>query len=296
MKYTQPLSIYVVWHPDFEVGATFANAIFRQFCRDFAHPSARGIGIPVFFRSLPPVGIEMPAPPLEIDLDDASQTIIFAFVESNMVNADDWDIYLGKIANDVSKDGSLHKLFPITMSGTPMGIHKDVDVLNCIRLSEEVIPEDALREPIIIQKTKELLFAIAVELCKAIGLQAEPPTSRLQLFLSHARRDGGSAARKINDYIRTKTSIESYLDVLSIRPGSDFRTEIEKGVKESSVLVWLSDAYASRDWCRKEVLFAKKHSRPILVVNALKRQELRSFPYLGNVPTIRWRFLVKTCG
>jgi hypothetical protein len=35
-------------------------------------------------------------------------------------------------------------------------------------------------------------------------------------------------------------------------------------------------------------LLAKKYQCPILVVNAVLKGEDRSFPYLGNVPTIRW--------
>src|SRR5215213_2829106 len=33
---------------------------------------------------------------------------------------------------------------------------------------------------------------------------------------------------------------------------------------------------------------AKKLHRPIIIVNAVKDDEKRSFPYMGNVPVIRW--------
>jgi len=36
------------------------------------------------------------------------------------------------------------------------------------------------------------------------------------------------------------------------------------------------------------VLRAKQLGRPVLVVDALKQGEARSFPYLGNTPTVRW--------
>jgi hypothetical protein len=50
----------------------------------------------------------------------------------------------------------------------------------------------------------------------------------------------------------------------------------------------LTDSYASRAWCRREVLIAKKYQRPVVVVNAVRDREPRSFPYVGNVPVIRW--------
>ena len=50
-----------------------------------------------------------------------------------------------------------------------------------------------------------------------------------------------------------------------------------------------TDAYASREWCRREILMAKQMQRPLVVVNALSENEDRSFPYLGNVSTLRWK-------
>ncbi|HWT48837.1 MAG TPA: hypothetical protein VN255_09745, partial [Mycobacterium sp.] len=44
----------------------------------------------------------------------------------------------------------------------------------------------------------------------------------------------------------------------------------------------------SREWCRGEVLLAKRAQRPILVIDALSTRETRSFPYLGNVPVVHW--------
>jgi hypothetical protein len=50
-----------------------------------------------------------------------------------------------------------------------------------------------------------------------------------------------------------------------------------------------TDAYASRVWCQHEIIRAKRHGRPVVVIDAIEEGEARSFPYIGNVPTIRWR-------
>ena len=47
-----------------------------------------------------------------------------------------------------------------------------------------------------------------------------------------------------------------------------------------------TDTYSSREWCRWEVIEAKRRGAPIVVANAVKRGEARSFPYLGNVPVV----------
>jgi len=37
------------------------------------------------------------------------------------------------------------------------------------------------------------------------------------------------------------------------------------------------------------VLLAKHFQRPVVVVDAVQEREVRSFPYVGNVPVVRWK-------
>ena len=46
--------------------------------------------------------------------------------------------------------------------------------------------------------------------------------------------------------------------------------------------------YWGPEWCRLEVLEAKRQQVPIVVLAAFDRGEPRSFPYIGNVPVVRW--------
>jgi hypothetical protein len=55
------------------------------------------------------------------------------------------------------------------------------------------------------------------------------------------------------------------------------------------LIVVHTDKYSTREWCKWELIMAKKHNRPIVVVNALQDTETRSYPYMGNVPVIRWQ-------
>ena len=55
------------------------------------------------------------------------------------------------------------------------------------------------------------------------------------------------------------------------------------------MLVFQSDHYGSRPWCRREVIEAKRLGAHIVVVDTLENGEPRRFPYIGNVPVIRWR-------
>jgi hypothetical protein len=46
--------------------------------------------------------------------------------------------------------------------------------------------------------------------------------------------------------------------------------------------------YSTRQWCRREILLAKEHNRPIVILNCFEKGETRSFPYMGNVLTVHY--------
>src|SRR5690606_14937328 len=56
--------------------------------------------------------------------------------------------------------------------------------------------------------------------------------------------------------------------------------------KHSTLIAIECDAYSSRYWCQREILCAKQHNRPIIVVNSLNDYEDRIFPAASNVPCI----------
>lgn len=72
---------------------------------------------------------------------------------------------------------------------------------------------------------------------------------------------------------------------MDIADGYDFSKQFEKEINHSALVVFHTDEYASREWCRREVLIAKKHKSPIVVLHIIKEGEKRAFPYLGNMPT-----------
>ena len=120
------------------------------------------------------------------------------------------------------------------------------------------------------------------------GQSPEAPT---KMFLSHTKMDLGKeprAVESLRDLLKSDQPIKTWYDSGDIPGGSRFAKEIEEGIEDSSLLCVITDNYSSREWCRKEVLLAKRKQRPIVVVDALSRCEIRSFPYIGNLPVIRW--------
>jgi len=48
-----------------------------------------------------------------------------------------------------------------------------------------------------------------------------------------------------------------------------------------------TDSYSSREWCRREVIEAKRWNVPLVVANCISNLDERGFPYMGNVPVVR---------
>jgi hypothetical protein len=63
----------------------------------------------------------------------------------------------------------------------------------------------------------------------------------------------------------------------------------QHGLESTILVVFQTDAYSTREWCRIEIITAKRYKSPIVIVNAIMEGEKRGFPYMGNAPTIRWR-------
>jgi hypothetical protein len=120
------------------------------------------------------------------------------------------------------------------------------------------------------------------------NIQEFPP---LKIFISHTKLDlenEPKAVNKLLKYLNAENPEKTWFDTGDIVTGSSFKTAIEQGELDTVLLAIVTDAYSSRAWCRRELLIAKQKQRPVVVVNAVQEREIRSFPYAGNTPVIRW--------
>ena len=82
----------MVWHPAFAAGRDLAHALYRHLSRDVHQPRFRGLGIPVFFRSLPGPGAgDLPLP---VPVDGAEHTAVVVLVDDELVVDERWEDYL----------------------------------------------------------------------------------------------------------------------------------------------------------------------------------------------------------
>jgi hypothetical protein len=278
--------MYVVWHPAFERGQKLAESIYTYFSRDPERTNARGIGIPVFFRSVADSGKALPP----IAVDAAQHTAIIVLVDPQMVIGDGWDTYVEELWNQVSAVPGRHRLFPVAFDDTASQLSARIGAVNYIRLQGH----SAETEPgFLLNRLANELGRLLTQRPTLVSIETQkidgPSPPKMRLFISHAKLDGEKTALVLRDYIHDNLALDTFFDAIDITAGFSFEQEIDAGIDTAAFAVVHTDAYAARVWCQHEVIRAKRHGRPIVVIHAIEEGEARSFPYIGNVPTIRWR-------
>jgi len=116
--------------------------------------------------------------------------------------------------------------------------------------------------------------------------QTDRVPSPVKLFLSHAKKDGLETVKRFKAFVDAELKLDVFFDTVDIADGYEFEKQIEANIKNSALVVFHTDEYSAREWCRIEVLIAKRNKCSIVVVHDIKTGEKRSFPYLGNTPTM----------
>lgn len=280
--YKAQLHIHVVWHPKYKTGQKIANRLYSHYNRNVEESLSRGIGIPVFYRST----IYENELPKKIELKEAERNAVVLLVDMHAIN--DWKDYAKELQQQVNNAGEGNRLFPVSISSNFPNIGSSVTESNFIRLHDLNGTSKQL---------EQLLSQLTHELCRMLygkprlSEATKKPLSNepITLFISHAKKDGASIAKEIKAVADADTSMKTFFDTIDIASGHKFKNELQGNIESAALLAIQTDSYSSREWCRWEVLKAKKENRPVVVINAVKEGEERSFPYLGNVPTIRWK-------
>jgi hypothetical protein len=272
--YRQFLQVHLVWHPDFNHGVTgleLVEQLYREFCRDPDKLMATAIGVPMLFYS----SVAGAVPP-QIDLERARHNIVVLLVDDEMVLDPLFNAYAEDVAARASRDRNRHLVLAFNWTSARL----DLGNTQQIALGLGTDPITRLRLTFAAEACRLLRAQPRVD-SHGVAIAPAPP----RLFISHAKRDAEDKALEIKALVE-KTSVDTFFDRVDIAAGFDFTDEIRNNIKQAAVLAWQSDEYAARPWCNIELLTAKEHQRPIVVVLGVKAGEERSFPYLGNVRTI----------
>ena len=177
-----------------------------------------------------------------------------------------------------------HRFLPVSLSSFAWPVDERLNNLSFLRAFDE--PDEDERKKLVARRMLHLLIR------RLRPHPTDDDAPAVTIFLSHAKIDMGKRPGVVNsllEYLKANQPEETWFDCGDIASGSRFAKAIEDGVTDSTLLAVATDAYSSRSWCRREVLIAKHHQRPFVIVDALQEREIRRFPYAGNAPVLRWR-------
>ena len=287
--HTRPfLVLYVVWHPAYKQGEKTARALFEHFRRELYENVAGGTGLSVIFRSAPAFGGPVPPP---IDLSEGETTAIVVLVESNLVGDANWGAYIRDLIEKTEAAGLSARFFPVAIDDSAFSL----------KLEEQALRWDQWKGRLSARHL-QLISELAYEFCRMLRhynerlrrpqedeALLERYLKKVQIFLSHSKHDehGERVARAIRDRIHSGRGLAAFFDVHDIPAGLRFSNVLLQQVKASAVIAVHTDSYSSREWCRREIIQAKRWNVPLVVANCIEDLDERGFPYLGNVPIVR---------
>lgn len=261
-----PVSTFLVYDKDLKNKRQYYEKFYRLLCRDVGNLNALDSSIPLYVYSNENIDA------IFAEFLKNEKNIVFIIADDNMLyNKDIWDAKLKKIC---AKKANIAVL-PIAESNYA---YSNSHLKNYNMVS----PKDMLDAKAYTFDSQILDFCIR-NLSKR---------KRLKLFISHTKKDedgcGEKTAQLFRDTICSSTKFEAFFDANTIPNGSDFGKVIEKNASNSLLLILNSDNYSSRDWCQREIYFARKNDCPYVVVDLVNNTVNRLFPYIGNAPCIRY--------
>jgi hypothetical protein len=271
-----PLLVHLMFHPASQEARSVALTVHRALNSDSALP---GLSVPTMLLAEDSTKL----PPIKHDLDQAESSVAIVLADDEMVIEEtippgrmSWAAFVAGIAEQCK--AGRHRFLPVQLSESAWPLHQDLKSTNFIR----AYSKDA---------AAWLERIIVVEICRFLLGHERGTNVPITVFLSHAKQDIDKAPTLFNDlvtHLQATQPVSAWVDSGQIEAGKNFATAIESGVRNAAVLALVTSNYSSRPWCRREILFAKQYNRPLVVVDGLDAIDIRTFPYIGNVPMVAW--------
>ena len=186
------------------------------------------------------------------------------------------------------------RVFPVAIDGAALSLG----------IAEQALRWDKWTSVEREERERRLIASLTYQFCRMLRSYLErlrrPPNRRRRLISIYARwryslatskhdTHGERIAKLIRDqlYRGEGDGLASFFDVHDIPAGLRFNQVILQKVKVSAVVAVHTDSYSSREWCRREIIEAKRWNVPLVVANCISDLDERSFPYMGNVPVVR---------
>ncbi len=278
-----PLLVQFEFHPasrDAAAAAQYLHGVLN------ADPGVPGLQIPTCFTPDDGSG-EPPTPRLAVEADRVVVVLLAddhlaAAARKPTTSGTTWGEYATKLRSLTEEAG--HRFMPVQLTEDAWPV--DTRLGDTSFLRAWAIDGVTERYKFIARRLVHLLIR---RLRPRTENEDAPPVT---IFLSHTKLDLDQEPRAVKSLLAHLTATQpekTWFDSGDISTGSRFEQEIRRGTESTALLAVVTDSFSSRSWCRREVLFAKHHQRPVVIVDSIQERETRRFPYSGNTPVIRWK-------
>lgn len=287
------LEIYIVWHPDDSKGLKVAEQIFDHF-HGTAYSGLVGGAIEVYTRSTgwrsdqdAPRPIPYPIPNLAQVVPAARLVVVVPILGNGFTEAVEsgtgaWWEFAQAINNTQSEMPHNVGVFPLLLD---RGANEDTE-LGRIFGRFQLIAAPSPHSPL--EPEEELRCR---DLSQGITQLALGPHARLTVFISHTKKtanheeDVPHLIALVRNIIG-QTRLDQFFDANDLQPGGDWDDELRSRAATSALIALRTDLYASRTWCQREMLIAKRNGMPIVILDSLGQGEERGSFLMDHLPRI----------
>lgn len=280
-------AVYVAWHADFVLGGRIDKHLRRHWSTDPYCQIVGDGGVDVL-----PRHARVPSDMPPIDWDGSNATAVVVLMDRLLAAQPAWVDYVRKLGEEADDRGFARRVFPVAMEA---GVLDAFDAQLRTQAHRWDAPTTADSDP-----QRRLILDLLHQFCRMLRYRLRPESGqsasvsrylkeRVRVFISYSQHDehGKAVADGIHKWIRGNSDLGTFFDVVDIPSGVSFEDAIDDAIPECALVACYSDSYSSREWCRREVVAAKRHGVPMVVVDCLRDMDPRLFPYLGNVPALR---------
>jgi hypothetical protein len=271
---TRPfLVVYIAWHPAFQRGKEIAKHLFDHYRREHFGNIAGGAGLSVVYRYAPDPAT---GTPLGVDFEEAETSAVVVLFDEEFSKSAEYMGWLEAVSISSANSGMRSMVFPVAIDAslTESGISEQA--VRWDRWSELREPQKRLQK-----LTTDLTYQFSRMLRSYLERIRRPLTEdeallgylqKVQIFLSHSKHDGDGEriAKAVRDELYDAQGLGSFFDVKDIPTGTRFDRVLLAQVRVSAVVAIHTDSFSSREWCRREIIEAKRHNVPLVVANCIQ--------------------------